>query len=994
MDDYDTKSSLLRDVSSASPTDKYFAALCLKQYLLHSLIVKACFLHMHQVDRTADMTKPTLDLQTQLARHVCELFDRIRVVHYSLHPGKQARQNPMLTTTLWTLGDAASPTEYQSAFHLLLSVLGVKWPQDQAWALHFLSNLTLGEILGFESALSTVGVDPDRKRFWAKRIAEYKTFLTFAAKLKGPPPPDAGEVPVALAQEYETESESGDEWDDDDDDETEDHDAQRPLNRVPQIKGTYDVSDLLCKYLSGGLQNILRKEEPLSAIPLRPTVYLFETEIPRHVLRASVAPRETIPENKLELKAYEDMLLDAFVVLAGRVAVTTILRGLHKALPIVQRFAETGLEKDDFPWQAYVFQILKHSGLASGRENFTAWIHHVQQALGEAEVPERKKVEANEALQHRLFELDKLASWLLARLRESDMLDVTKGTFLLPKLHAYKGKLAEHIFLTDATPLQPQSDFEMTSVLHDIVKDVERNREVQAAAVVRKFHMSSGIVTLQGLRKTISVTWNLCSRLLRNPELATAHDLILFQLYYALDKATNFLQANIDTLTAPDWDVRALSEVDALLGTRHPESSWVDRIRGVGDRNRQAREWLHTTVPNDLKIKSALWLWQVFVRDEQWPRPDDIEEDLLNKAARTRDPILFVERAIRRRSMKAAADMSTRTKVFETMCNCPPWRSIPAWYPGLMTPLAAPRMDPFLGLTQLRGVVSYRYLEPKPRWATAFPHLPVIVLLGDGHRLDTCGSPCDEALRCKRLGGPSHSFVEYLDRSPLFDGLNPDFVYENWVPKLSRNVARDPHPQSFKLGNTTLDETSQYLWDCTGPLRSPRCPLKRLRVHAADVRSIVYQQTLTRLGTGTGPTGATTVRPSYTDLYGILIQAGKQGRPEQFVEACAAAYPGWDVEDIVCSMFSSNAFEDIDNPHLRRERVAHEFYQMDPAIQDAIRKSMAPATTAWLHYPYDIVGTVVEWLQTCKPGQVMHPLVVTDIKALVRVAGNALDASC
>jgi hypothetical protein len=118
-------------------------------------------------------------------------------------------------------------------------------------------------------------------------------------------------------------------------------------------------------------------------------------------------------------------------------------------------------------------------------------------------------------------------------------------------------------------------------------------------------------------------------------------------------------------------------------------------------------------------------------------------------------------------------------------------------------------------------------------------------------------------------------------------------------------------------------------------------------------------------------------------LFGILIQACKQGRPEQFLEACAAAYPGWDVEDIARSMFSSNPFEDVDNPHLRKERVAHEFYQLDPAIQDTIRQVMAPADTAGLQYPYDIAGAVVEWLQTCKPGQVMHPLVVWDISELV-----------
>jgi hypothetical protein len=152
-------------------------------------------------------------------------------------------------------------------------------------------------------------------------------------------------------------------------------------------------------------------------------------------------------------------------------------------------------------------------------------------------------------------------------------------------------------------------------------------------------------------------------------------------------------------------------------------------------------------------------------------------------------------------------------------------------------------------------------------------------------------------------------------------------------------------------------------------------------VHVADIRNIMTQQTLARLGASSA--GSMTDHPSYLDLFGFLIVAGKQGQPQQFVDACAAAYPGWDVEDIVRSLFSLNPLEDIDNPWLHGERVAHEFYQVDPIIRASILEFMGTGAEAALLYPYDIAGAVVEWLQTCKPGQVMHPLLVTDIEILV-----------
>jgi hypothetical protein len=71
---------------------------------------------------------------------------------------------------------------------------------------------------------------------------------------------------------------------------------------------------------------------------------------------------------------------------------------------------------------------------------------------------------------------------------------------------------------------------------------------------------------------------------------------------------------------------------------------------------------------------------------------------------------------------------------------------------------------------------------------------------------------------------------------------------------------------------------------------------------------------------------------------------------------------------------------------LREERVAHEFNQLDEAIKGAIRQFMAPGPDAAMLYPYDLTGAILEWVQSCKPGQVMHPLMLRDIEALLRDA--------
>ena len=724
--------------------------------------------------------------------------------------------------------------------------------------------------------------------------------------------------------------------------------------------------------------------------------------------------RHVLPEEELNtfvhmLQGIGDTLRDILSHMGGTSeadALQVILRAVDSILPFMLA-STTAVD-----WKAEAFNVLESKGFAAGHRSFVDWFQSVQQVVEDAasQKLEREKVAA---MQRRLHELGSLAATFVTLLREWNAAGRTFITMtFLHKLQDYKdqttagigvchtilaapqqrvddwqAQIMSRVAETSLEPVQSLDSWlaDMTSHLQTVGAEVKRIKYMKEASNFNTFQASSSIVTLRGLHTAVHVTYKLCKSLTGTSPLQSRMKHSARILRLALQEAISKLQANESRGAFSDvgWDTGMLALVNGILKkqdlSQAEHTSWVDWMRGAGDMNRQLRQWLHTEVPNELKVQSAAWLWHHFVEESLWPQPDDITQDLLGVVAQTDDPILFVQRAIRRRQ----GEQDVNDDLF-TLMSSPPSRSIPAWFPGLDndgTTKHAPRMDPFLGLKELRGVASFRYMEPKPEWIARFPHLPILVLLGDIHRPDACTLPCDEALGCKRVGGPTHSFVKYLDESPLFDGLDPDFVFEHWVPKHHRDASREQFSTLFPSGETTLMQTAEFLWDCVGPLKSPRCPLKRLRVHVADIRNIMTQQTLTRLGASSA--GLMTDRPSYLDLFGFLIVAGKQGQPQQFVDACAAAYPGWDMEDIVRSLFSLDPFEDIDNPWLRGERVAHEFYQLDPAIQATIREFISPGAEAALLYPYDIVGAVLEWLHTCKPGQVMHPLLASHIEILV-----------
>jgi hypothetical protein len=272
--------------------------------------------------------------------------------------------------------------------------------------------------------------------------------------------------------------------------------------------------------------------------------------------------------------------------------------------------------------------------------------------------------------------------------------------------------------------------------------------------------------------------------------------------------------------------------------------------------------------------------------------------------------------------------------------------------------------DPYLGLHRMQGPVTYTYLEPKPEWKDRHPYLPALVLLGDTHKAKgPCKPSCAADAFCKELGGPSHSFLRYLDTHHDFCGLPPDFLYEGWVPKHERGVAMAAEAREDASASGPLVETRGFVRPCVGPRRAPSCELRRVRVHVADLRDLFLEP-----------------EAGFWGLLDALAQAVEAGTPAVFLDACKAAFPEWPFSDIVCALLSLNVLEDLQNGHLRRERSAHEFYQLDAELQREVLGLLHAIPTQ--EYPYDIAKAVNEWLAHGSSPVAAHPFLVVDILAL------------
>jgi hypothetical protein len=79
-----------------------------------------------------------------------------------------------------------------------------------------------------------------------------------------------------------------------------------------------------------------------------------------------------------------------------------------------------------------------------------------------------------------------------------------------------------------------------------------------------------------------------------------------------------------------------------------------------------------------------------------------------------------------------------------------------------------------------------------------------------------------------------------------------------------------------------------------------------------------------------------------------------------------------------------STFTDLDDAHLRSERLAHEFNQLDASVQAELRLQLNAIPLQ--RYPYDLPGAVVEWMQAGPSWDYfplpIHPMVQEDMRTI------------
>jgi hypothetical protein len=291
----------------------------------------------------------------------------------------------------------------------------------------------------------------------------------------------------------------------------------------------------------------------------------------------------------------------------------------------------------------------------------------------------------------------------------------------------------------------------------------------------------------------------------------------------------------------------------------------------------------------------------------------------------------------------------SRNNILDNECmrslKIPPWST--AIVPG------PTMLDPYLGLRRLRGPVSYMYLEPKPEWRARLPHLPAVILLGDRHEAKP---PCpgfdlhDD--KTKEVGG-TQSFWHFLDTDPTLSAFTKDVVLEHWMPKHER-LSMDLTPLDLSIYmQGPLKETYACLHDCVGQVRTPACTLPNLRVHVADLRERYLESDFNE-------------EHLRDRLFGAVV---------------------------VRRLLSLNILRDLDDEHLRRERLAHEFNQLHESVQAELRLKLAAIPQQ--QYPYDLAQAVMEWMKFGESGQYypppIHPVVEKDMRDIAEEQNTTLD---
>jgi hypothetical protein len=237
-----------------------------------------------------------------------------------------------------------------------------------------------------------------------------------------------------------------------------------------------------------------------------------------------------------------------------------------------------------------------------------------------------------------------------------------------------------------------------------------------------------------------------------------------------------------------------------------------------------------------------------------------------------------------------------------------------------ITPAVPPydKIPPDLGLTLIRGPVSYMFMTPSAV-AAKKEALPTLVLLGDIHLKEYCELTC--AKTCVSAQSiQENTFLEYLDTH--YARLKPELYLEIWA---HRNERLGLTPKTKREGKPSpLDETIINAYGCVFPDRRG-CRYKALHVHAADARHVGRQKKDRHLAIEV---------PMHILLFNF---SGLE-----LVYFWQRLFPGFSSVDIITKTFALNVDDLFTDPFfLQHSRTSHELVQLSPYIQSHLRKALA-----------------------------------------------------
>ena len=304
------------------------------------------------------------------------------------------------------------------------------------------------------------------------------------------------------------------------------------------------------------------------------------------------------------------------------------------------------------------------------------------------------------------------------------------------------------------------------------------------------------------------------------------------------------------------------------------------------------------------------------------------------------------------------AAKAANLRVYDTI----PWPAVDT-NPSTSGPIPAD-----LGLSLIRGPISYLFLEPKDPGL----RLPSIVLLGDLHATEYCALTCEDATCVSAQDRTLNTFLTYLDKT--YGALPPDVFMEKWTQKEARRGEAERNDASDAGKPGPLHNFIYNALPCAYKDRKTvvdgvptPCPYSNLRVHVADTRADYAGGLLV---------------PSM--LYDISASI--------FKSYAARNFPGFTAEAVVYSVLDPSPKKFFMDPfYLTFSRVTHELRQLPLSLQASLLVAIES-----LEYPSPVPpgyeSKIMAWL--AGPGDAdLDPDTNTFVKAYANKEG-VLTASC